>query len=171
MVLGAVMLLSLVSLSINTMIVGKTTTMLEAEANLTAISLAQSMIDEIQRKSYDAVTVSALVYDPSNFTAAGSLGCSSTEAANVPLPDATVPYKSDTYYNDVDDYNNYRRTAFTSLLGNFTIVDSVYYVSESDPNLRSSTQTFFKKIVVKVTHPNMSYPMTISDIAVYRRYF
>ena len=102
-VLGAIMLLSLVSLSINTMIVGKTTTMLEAEASLTAISLAQTMIDEIQTKSYDAATVSQKIYDPTKFTAADQLGCNSTEASNVPLPDAATPFKSVKYYNDVDD--------------------------------------------------------------------
>jgi len=87
-VLGALALLSLVSLSINTMIVGKTTTMLDAEAQLNAISIAQSMIDEIMTKSYDAATVSEKVYDDSNFTASGSLGCSAYESGVVPLPDS-----------------------------------------------------------------------------------
>ena len=41
-VLGALMLLSMVSLGINTMLVSKTTVMLEAEASLSAISLAQT---------------------------------------------------------------------------------------------------------------------------------
>ena len=170
-VLGAIMILSMVSLAINTMIIGKTTTMLEAEASLTAISLAQTMIDEILTKSYDLATVTQKVYDPTLFTAASGLGPNSTETSNVPLPDAATPFKSYKYYNDVDDYNGYRRTASTPLLGKFTIVDTVYYVSESNPNQKLSTQTFFKKIVVTVRHPNMSYPLQMSDLAVYRRYF
>ena len=170
-VIGALMLLSMVSLGINTMIIGKTTTMLEAEASLAAISLAQTMIDEIQTKSYDASTVTQHVYNAANFTASASLGPNATEQSNVSLPDNSTPFKSDKYYNDVDDYNYYRRSASTPLLGTFTITDTIYYVSETDPNQVSSTQTFFKKIVITVRHPNMSYPLQLSDIAVYRRYF
>lgn len=171
-VLGALMLLSMVSLGINAMILSKTTTMLEAEASLNAISLAQTMIDEIQTKPYDAATVSAKVYDASDFTAAGSLGPNgATEVPYVPQPDVSTPFKSVKYYNDVDDYHLYRRTAFTPILGNFTLLDSIYYVKESNPSTKSTTQTFYKKIVVKVTHRNMSYPLYLSDVIVYRRYF
>ena len=169
-VLGALALLSLVSLSVNTMIVGKTTTMLDAEGQLNAISIAQSMIDEVMQKSYDAATVSAKVYAPSNFTAAGGLGCNGGEASMVPLPDA-APYKSVSGYNDVDDYNGYRRTVSTPRMGNFDVRDSVWYVMESNPDQKSGTQTFFKRVKVTVRHPNMTSPLTLSDVAVYRRYF
>jgi len=169
-VLGALALLSLVSLSVNTMIVGKTTMMLDAEAQLNAVSIAQSMIDEIMTKSYDAATATAKVYDPTQFTATGGLGCSSTENTAVPKPDV-YPYKSVLGYNDVDDYHNYKRLAFTPRMGNFTVVDTVFYVSETNPNLVSGAQTFFKKVVVTVRHPNMTSPLQLSDVAVYRRYF
>jgi len=168
--LGALALLSLVSLSINTMIIGKTTTMLDAEAQLNAISIAQTMIDEIMTKSYDAATDAKKIYNESDFTSPGGLGCSSTENAAVPTPD-TYPYKSVAGYNDVDDYNNYKRYAATPRLGNFLVTDTVYYVFESDPNAKSSAPTFFKKVVVTVRHPNMNSPLQLSDVAVYRRYF
>lgn len=169
-VLGALALLSLVSLSINTMMVGKTTAMLDAEAQLNAISIAQTMIDEIMTKSYDANTVDKKIYNDSNFTAAGGLGCSSTEKSAVPTPDS-YPYASVDGYNDVDDYNHYTRTAATPRMGNFLVTDTVYYVFESNPNAKSSSPTFFKKVVVTVRHPNMQSPLQLSDVAVYRRYF
>lgn len=169
-VLGALTLLSLVSLSVNTMIIGKTTTMLDAEAQLNAISIAQTMIDEIMLKNFDAATVSAKVYDPDDFTPVNGLGCSGTESARVPQPD-TYPYKSAGGFNDVDDYHRYSRTAATPRMGNFTVTDTVYYVAESNPDANSMTQTFFKKVVVTVRHPNMSAPLRLSDVAVYRRYF
>lgn len=169
-VLGALALLSLVSLSINTMIVGKTTTMLEAEAQLNAISIAQSMLDEVMTKSYDAATASAKVYNASDFTAVGSLGCSGAEASAVPQPDA-YPYKSVFGYNDVDDYHRYRRTVFTPRMGNFDVRDTVVYVVETNPDQKASSQTFFKRVTVTVRHPNMLSPLTLSDVAVYRRYF
>lgn len=170
MVLGALALLSLVSLSINTMIIGKTTTMLDAEGQLNAISIAQSMIDEVMQKHYDAATVSAKIFDPTQFTGAGSLGCSGAESGAVPQPD-TYPYKSATGYNDVDDYHRYRRIVSTPRMGNFDVRDSVFYVVESNPDQKSSGQTFFKRITVTVRHPNMASPLSMSDVVVYRRYF
>jgi len=169
-VLGALALLSLVSLSINTMIVGKTTVMLDAEAQLNAISIAQTMIDEIMTKSYDAATVDKKIYNADDFTSPGGLGCSSTEKSAVSTPDS-YPYTSVAGYNDVDDYNNYTRQAATPRMGKFLVTDTVYYVFESDPNVKASVPTFFKKVVVTVRHPNMSSPLQLSDVAVYRRYF
>jgi hypothetical protein len=169
-VLGALTLLSLVSLSINSMIVGKTTTMLDAEAQLNAVSIAQSMIDEIMTKSFDAATTSAKVYNATDFTGAGSLGCNGAEASAVPLPDA-YPYNSVQGYNDVDDYHNYRRRVSTPRMGFFSVIDTVHYVLESNPDVKSGVQTFFKKVVVTVRHPNMTSPLQMSDVAVYRRYF
>lgn len=170
MVLGALMLLSMLSLSVNSMFIDKTTTMLDAEANLDAISIAQSMIDEIMTKSYDAYTVSAKVYASDQFTPASSLGPNATESSQVTQPD-TSPFKSVNGFNDVDDYNLYRRTVVNARMGNFTVLDSVFYVSESNPNQKIFTRTFHKKVVVTVSHRNMAKPLQISDIAVYRRYF
>lgn len=171
MVLGAIMLLSMVSLSVNTMFIGKTTTMLDAEANLNAISIAQTMIDEIMVKSYDASTVSAKIFNPSSFTGAGSLGANGTETSNVSQPDTASPFRSVQYYNDVDDYHLYRRVVNTPRLGKFVVKDSVFYVLESNPDQKAMTQTFHKKVVVTVSHPNMLRPLQLSDVAVYRRYF
>ncbi len=169
-IIGALVLLGTTSMGINFMLASKTVTMLEAEASLNAVSIAQTMIDEVMTKSYDASTANGTkIYNTSYFTGAGSLGCSSTEASNVPQPDVT--YKSVTYYNDVDDYHNYRRTVSTPVLGDFTVGDTVIYVSESNPDVKSFTQTFHKKVIVTVRHANMSYPLKLSDVVVYRKYF
>jgi hypothetical protein len=187
LVLGALALLSLVALSINSMIVNKTATMLETEADLNAVSLAQSMLDEVLANPFDAVTADGTkIYDSTKFTASGSLGPSGTESSNVPLPeppDTAVPYRSLKYYNDVDDYNGYKRVAFASSMGPFSIIDTVYYTTESNPDQVSAYQTFYKKVVVTVRHRNMyppgvpydqwagKYCVRLSDVAVYRRYF
>jgi hypothetical protein len=137
---------------------------------MNAISIAQSMIDEVMQKSYDAATVTEKVFDDSVFTAPGSLGCSGSEASAVSLPDV-YPYNSVQGYNDVDDYHKYRRTVATLRMGNFDVRDSVCYMVETNPDQTSNTQTFFKRVWVTVRHPNMASPLTLSDVAVYRRYF
>ncbi len=166
-VVGAFALLSLITLSINSIIVETTTVMLDTEASITGISIAQAMIDEMQAREYDTHTVGARVYDAANLTPTNQLGPEAGESLT--LPDV-YPYQSATRFNDVDDYNGYRRTVSTSRLDNFTVVDSIYYVNESNLDLKSSPQTYYKKIVVRVTHPNMKVPVVLSDIVVYRRY-
>jgi hypothetical protein len=171
-VIGAIVLLGVASLGVNYMLLSKTTTMLQAEASLTAISMAQTMIDEVMSQSFDEVTANGtLIYDSTKFTPQNQLGPSSTESSHVPLPDTASPFNSIQYYNDVGDYNNYSRISSTPLLGQFTIVDTILYVQESDPDSLSTGQTFFKKILVTVRHPNMTYPVQLSDVVVYRKYF
>jgi hypothetical protein len=185
-VLGALMLLSMVSLAINSMITEKTLLMIETEAGLNAISLAQTMMDEILVKNFDVATAppapaiyphdATKVYDVNLFTSPSSFGPNATEVSKVPQPDVSTPFKSLNNYNDVDDYHGYVRTVFTPRLGNFTIKDTVFYVSESNPEEKVTTQTFFKKVMVSVFyHNNQSNKderiLLLSDIAVYRRYF
>ena len=166
-VVGAFALLSLITLSVNSIIVEKTTVMLDTEASITAISIAQAMIDEIQSKEYDTQTVSARVYNTANLTPTNQLGPEVGESLT--LPDV-FPYQSATHFNDIDDYNGYRRTVSTTRLDNFAVTDSIYYVMESNLNLKSSTQTYYKKMVVTVTHPSMKVPVVLTDVVVYRRY-
>jgi hypothetical protein len=166
-VLGALALLSLLVLSVNKIIVENTSVMLENEASITAISLAQAMIDEIQTKEFDQNTVNARVYSTSGLTAVASLGPDAAES--VPSID-TYSFQSASVFNDVDDYNNYQRKVSTPRLGDFLVRDSVYYLTESNLNQKSTSPTFYKKIVITVTHPNMARPIVLSDVAVYRRY-
>ena len=170
MVLGALVLLGFVTLSINSMLADKAITMLDAEAALNAVSIAQTMLDEVMTKSFDGATATgARIYDSSKFAPPDGLGPSGLELSLVGLIDTLD--LSDKYYNDVDDYNGYTRITTTPVLGNFTVCDTVYYVVGSNPEQRSNVQTSFKKVVVTVRHPNMRFPLQISDISVYRNYF
>lgn len=190
LVIGALTLLSIVTLSVNSMFLSKTTAILQSEAHLTAISVAQSMLDEVMVAAFDAATASKRIYpgQESGLTPLSSLGPEGSEITSVSLPevpDTGLPYRSVTTYNDADDYNNYQRYYFSRSLGIFTVVDSVYYVTPTNPDLTSSTPTFFKRIVVTVRHRNFyppdslslynpwtgKYYLQLSDIAVYRRYF
>ncbi len=169
-VLVALSLLGVVSLTNNTLMLSKSETMLAAEASLNAISIAQTLIDEIMTKNYDLATINKKVINASDFTATGSLGANNAEKSNVPLPDVT-PFRSIKYYNDIDDYNGYRRVVTTPRMGDFTLLVNVFYVAEIYPDQFSTTQTFHKKIVVSVSHLNLAESVQLSDISVYRRYF
>jgi hypothetical protein len=185
LVLAALLLLSGVILGVNRLLISKTSTMLESEADLTALSVGQSMLDEIMSQAYDKVVANGtkVFNDSSQFTATSSLGPDVGES--ITLPDtaaASGQYKSVTAYNDVDDYTGYTRLVNTTM-GTFAVTDTVFYVSESNPNLKQTPQSFYKKIVVTVRHPNMvpsdnsynkfsgPYFMQLTDVSVYRRYF
>ena len=169
-VLMAMVLLGGTILSVNVLLLDKTTTMMEAEASLTAVSIGQSMLDEIMTKSYDAVTANGTrIYDSTLFTAANTLGPSAAELSLVPTPDGNN--LSEKWYNDVDDYQGYVRRANTPILGTFTVKDTVYYVTEANLNLKVNHQTNLKRIVVTITHPNMSTPVVLQDLVVYRKFF
>ena len=188
LVLGALVILGAVTVSVNSMLASKTQTMLNAEADLMAVSIAQSMIDEAMSAAFDTKVVADTVKvftDSSQFTPPGSLGPSAAEASMVPLPeppDTNGAYKSLRFYNDFDDYNGYRRYVYTSM-GLFSVCDTVFYVKESDPDQIAPAQTFYKKIVVTVRHMNLAPEgsafspwsgrgyFQLSDVAVYRRYF
>ena len=174
LVIGAITMLSIVTLTVNSMMLTQTVTVLDAEGNLNAVSMAQSMLDEIMRNAFDASAVTKKIYKASDFTVPASLGPSSTEAAYVSTPDSSNPPKSINAtlgYNDIDDYHKYTRIVSNPRMGQFTITDTVYYVVETSPDKVSSTQTFMKKVVVRVYHQNMKKPLELSDVAIYRRYF
>jgi hypothetical protein len=170
-VLVALSLLGVVSLTNNTLMLSKTETMLEAEASLNAISIAQTLIDEIMTKNYDLATVTKKVVNADDFTDPLSLGPNDAEKKSVPLPDVGPTYRSIKYYNDLDDYNGYRRIVSTPKMGDFTLLVDIFYVSETYPDEVSKDETFHKKIIVTVSHLNLSEPVQLSDISVYRRYF
>ncbi len=196
LVILALSLLAIVSLNLNTLLVGKTSSMLEIEANVNGIALGQSMLDEVLSASYDEVTANGTkIYNAMNFTPTAQFGPSSAEASKVPLPDSlplpapnTMPsvdlvYNSAKYYNDVSDYAGYKRIAFTPTMATFYIIDTVTYGTETYPDSSTIHRTFYKKIIVTVRHRNMvpagktfdpwtgPYYLQLTDVAVYRRYF
>ncbi len=158
LVLGALVLLGIAVLAANKLMLEKLTGSYDTQATVAAISLAQAEIDEIQRKEFDENSIAKRIYYATDMTPVSSLG-----------PD--VGETSRSLYDDVDDYNNDTTMTSTPTLDDFTESCKVEYVNESDPDEVSSTQTFYKRITVTVTHPNMTYPVVMKALVVYRRFF
>jgi hypothetical protein len=109
------------------------------EAIISGTAIAQSMIDEISQKAFDEKTVSSSVASPDSLTPAGNLGPDTGE----------TDY---TKYDDIDDYNNFQKVESLSRLGNFNTLVSVYYVSSTNPDIKSLSRTFYKRVDVFVTN-------------------
>ena len=148
--LGALLLLSLISLRFNSSALENTTIETENKVYLTAFSLADDLIEEIKQKAFDAATVDFPTTNPSDLTPPSGLGHGSGEV-----------YPN---YNDIDDFNGFTKTISAPHAENYSVSSEVYYVSESDPNTKVMTQTFYKKVEVTVSSPYMRNPINLSFI-------
>jgi hypothetical protein len=143
------------------------------------------MLDEIMSREYDQKTISKVAYTYSEITAPGNLGPEAGETIagidSAYMSGATFhDFQSKSKFNDVDDYNLYHRKVYDPRLGYFDVFDSVKYVSEFVPDRDTSSATYYKRIVVVVTHPSLpkardtdatSGPIILRDISIYRQYF
>jgi hypothetical protein len=185
LILGAFSMLSMLALNVNRTMYGSLILGLEMEATVNALSVGQSMLDEVMQKNFDQKTVDKVAYSYSAITPSGELGpetgeaLAGTDSAYV-SGGAFHDFRSKTHFNDVDDYNLYHRRVWDPRLGYFDVTDTVRYVSETDPSSGTSCATFYKTVVVVVRHPNLpkandsdstSAPIILRDINVYRQYF
>ncbi len=179
MVIAAMMLLGTLSQSVNRTLINSSTTSLEMEASLDAISYARSLMDEIMSKEFDQKTTNNVrAFSYSDITAIASLGPDGAEGFTLPDVSASENYKATTMYNDVDDYNNYIRIVRNSRLDNFTLTVRVDYVNEDSPDAPFGSPTFYKRVTITISNPYMTKdtngnvtPLVMKDLSVYRRYF
>ena len=176
-------MLSILTLSINGTFLTALSTGLNAQSQLNALSMGQALLDEILAQDFDQkVTGGARAFQDSDFTTTANFGPESGES--ISGRDST--YQSKTKFNDVDDFNNYRRAVKDTILGWFTMTSTVSYAKETYPDSLTTSRTFYKSISVSVTQPNLPtkqvkdstgkwnsviIPVVLKDLAIYRRYF
>lgn len=176
MVIVAMMLLGTFSLTINSTLVLSSSTGLEMEASLDALSYGHSLVDEILQRDFDEVTIGTRIFNTADLST--TLGRESGEVFTLPDSSGSDVFQSRTMYDDVDDYNGYRRIIRNPRLDDFTLTVQVHYASEDSPFSVTGSKTFCKQVQVIVTNPYMPKdqngvvsPLTLSDLSVYRRYF
>jgi len=151
---GALAILSLIVLRINSTFLNTNTILYESKFDITAMSLATSIVEEATSKAFDEKTDSASVTSLSGLTS--SLGKESGEA-----------YPN---FDDFDDFDGYTITTrgdstFESAV--FDIVAHVYYVDPDNPDRKSSVPTWHKRIDVDVTSPSMVDTVQFSQVYSY----
>lgn len=179
MVIAAMILLGTLSLGVNRTLMNSSSTSLEMEAGLDALSYGQSLMDEILDNDFDQKTMDDVrAFSYSDITPIASLGLDAGEAFSMPDMCESDNFKSKMMFNDVDDFNNYTRIARNSRLDNFTLIVKVEYVQEDSPNSLASSPTFYKRITITISNPYLTkdvkadgVPLVLQDLSVYRRYF
>ena len=146
MSIGAIILLSLASLSFNSAVLQNTTLETENKVYLTAFSLADDLIEEIKQKAFDektidfqAINVNQLTYPPNK------------ESGEV-WP----------YFDDIDDYNNYIKPVSLPHAEGYTVSCIVNYSTANGDEIY--VRSFYKKVTIKVTSDFMSSPLYLKYV-------
>lgn len=159
--LGALALLSLVVLRVNNGFLNTSSVLLDSKLGVLATSVATSMIEEATGKAFDENTDSTSV----------------TSLSDLTLPSQLKPESGESYpdFDDIDDYNGFKKVDNTMPAAEFHINCTVSYVKDTDLDKAASTRTWHKKITVHVSSPSMlgqdEVPDTLTMSAVYSYWY
>ena len=159
-IFGAIIVLGITTRSVNSLWLTKQETLYMTEAQITANTLAQSLIEEILTKKYDE-----------NSSPDSTLALSELVPQNKLGTDTGEKSKDSKTFDDIDDYDNYKRTVPTPRMGNFDVKCNVYYVAETSPDKKSNISSFLKRIDVQIVNPYVGTSdnsITVSRIVSYR---
>lgn len=144
--IGAITLLSLVILRVSSTLLFTNDVLDRSKIGLLAVSMATSIIEEVNSKAFDENTISGSV--------------SSTNGLSAVL--RPEPHEMYPDFDDIDDYNEF---VLAPKIDTVVISDAAYivfytncaidYVQEGDPEATSVQRTWDKRFVVKVTSPAM----------------
>ncbi len=137
MTLGAMLLLSVIVLRVNTANLTNESIRDEAQYGVLATSIATSIIEEAQSKAFDEKS------DTLNVTAL-------TQLTSVLGPESG---ETETTFDDFDDYSGLIKRDSTMPSAVFDISCNVVYVKPDDVLGSSSDRTWNKKITVNITRP------------------
>lgn len=152
----AMMMLTFLSLRMNSSILQTQESMQNSKFGLAAISLATSVIENANKLSFDEVTVDSSITSTNALTPINKLGVDGVEhSANPPE------------YNDFDDYNNYQYDERTLASAYYHISCKVSYVNPLTPNIDANSPTFNKKLTVSVSSVSMQDTIKMSTIFSY----
>ena len=147
--IGALLLLSLNIMGVNTRILRTDEVALESKIGVLATSIGTSTIEEASKLAFDEKTKSDPVLAKTSLTPSGSL---KQEVVGV--------------LDDFDDYNGLvlKDTIFTIP---FTSVCTVCYIDPSNPDGSTSSQTWHKKLTIKISSPFSKDTLEMSTIYSY----
>ena len=156
--LGAMILLTILITNVNKSSMFTEDTMYDSNFGITATSIGSSIIEDASKLRFDQTFYvdSSTVHDPSLFTPAANLGVDSGEIVNDPQT-----------FNDFDDYNNYSGVDSTMPTAIFNFYCRVNYVNDNALDDSTTTQTFHKKITVRVWSISMKDTIVMSSIYSY----
>jgi len=161
LVLAALAILASVTISSNRLVLNQVDVVQGSEALITGTGIGQEMVEQVTEKYFDGNVIPPKTTDTVSILSAPlTFGPEAGEIATDP-----------TTFHDIDDYDGYMDSVYTSRLGYFYRTDRVCYVSENPPYADTTAQTFLKKVYVTIKNPYLGTPgdsIQISKVVSYR---
>ena len=151
--MGAMIFLSAMVLRVNTVSLVNTTTMYNTKFDILALSIGNTMLEEISNKAFDENSTNNTLTKKSSLTSSNNLG-----------PDNNETYSK---FDDIDDYNGYSYSDSTMPSAIFNVACSVGYVNNTNPDQVISAKRWTKKITVKISSKSMEDTVTVSTLYSY----
>ena len=149
--LGAIMIYGIFSVSVNDARFKNEYRIIQSQFEILAVAIANSYLEEGKSKEFDEVfTGTPPTTLPDNFTDPASMGTDTGE---------TYPN-----FDDLDDFNSYSLTDTSSIGFVYTVSISVTYVTTSDFSTASASRTFYKRMDVTVSSPDLTSNIVMSRI-------
>ncbi len=161
----ALMLLTSVILTTNRGFLTTNTTMSENRIDILGISVANSIMEDATNLAFDENTVGAAITTPAVLTPSSSLGLDGTyETRTNPSP-----------FDDFDDYNCYKTNPKLDTIAvpgsttkvYFSTYCRVDYVDGNNPDNISTSQTYHKRLSLRVFSPGMTDTIKMSTVYSY----
>ncbi len=141
--------------SSNRLLMGNTQIASQNEYYIAALSYGQSVIEEARMKKFDGnLTASWMKNVGVTRTAAAGLGTDGIAEKMIGADElGKYGYLSESLFDDVDDYNNYRRVVNSSRAEGYELGVTVTYVDPLSNGLAVMTPTSCKRMTVRITSP------------------
>ena len=137
LIIGGMTLLSTLILTRGSNTINHLARTLHIEAVSASFSIGQSAIEQMNAVAFDENTKTQDVKVASGLST--TLGPETGETLL-------------SHYDDVDDFHNYTWSGSTEKLGTFNAKITVNYGTTANPDVTTSTKTFYKKIQILITN-------------------
>jgi len=150
--MGAMIFLSAIVLRVNTVTLVNTETQYNSKFDILAVSIGNTMLEEISKKAFDENTISNTLTSVGQLTSQNNLGSDS---------------ESYSQFDDIDDYDGYSYSDSTMPSAIFDVTCSVGYVNATNPDIIVNSKEWTKKITIKVSSRSMKDTLTVSSLYSY----
>jgi hypothetical protein len=157
--LGALILLSLLTLRVNSSQLSTQDTMQNSKFGILAVSVASSIMQEASEKSFDENSVEDFLSTLNLLTNRNSFGTESGEIAD-----------SSNTFDDFDDFDGYSKIDSTMPSAIFNVSCIVNYVDPDEKDFITTKNTWHKQLIIKVTSPSMADTIQMTKIFSYWKF-
>ena len=155
----ALILLSLLTLRVNSSQLSTQDIMQNAKFGVLAVSVASAIMEEASEKAFDEKSVNNFIDKTNKFTKDKDFGTESGENAD-----------SSNTFDDFDDFDGYSIIDSTMPSAVFNVSCIVNYVDPDKTGFITNNSTWHKQLIIKITSPSMADTIQMTKIFSYWKF-